>query len=62
MTTERSTFAIPWGMWHMSRSLICWTPNPNLQISADEQYRQNVANGFDCSTRRLRPVVGYVYD
>lgn len=32
-----------WGSWTHDGY---WLPNPRLQMSADEQYRQNVANGL----------------
>lgn len=33
---------VPWGSFDLSGG---WHPNANLELSADEQYRQNVANG-----------------
>jgi hypothetical protein len=35
--------AVPWGSFGPNGE---WHPNPALKISADEQYRQNVKNGF----------------
>jgi hypothetical protein len=35
--------AVPWGVWDLSGN---WHHNPKLKMSADEQYRQNVQNGF----------------
>jgi hypothetical protein len=35
--------AVPWGVFGPGG---LWGANPLLKLSADEQYRQNVANGF----------------
>ena len=36
-----------WGAWNISRDgTRTWVHNPNLSMSRDEQYRQNIANGW----------------
>jgi hypothetical protein len=37
-----ASFPIPWGLWSRSG----WIPNLKLAMSADEQYRLNLANGL----------------
>ncbi len=40
---------VPWGRWSMASG--AWTPNPALEMSADEQHGQNEANGYSCRHR-----------
>jgi len=34
---------IPWGMWDIYGG---WTPNRNIEMSEQEQFRQNLENGY----------------
>jgi hypothetical protein len=47
-----SEFSIPWGLWDRCG----WTPNYALRLSADEQYRLNIANGYS-----MEPALGTFY-
>lgn len=42
---------IPWGCWDMNGT---WYPNLNLSMSPEEQYRQNLKNGY-AGTHRNHP-------
>lgn len=40
---DRHRLAVCWGIFDIDGN---WRPNPHLQMSADEQRRQNVEAGF----------------
>ena len=42
---EQYKIKIPWGSWELDGT---WHYNPFLEMSEDEQRRQNIENGYKC--------------
>ena len=41
--SKKITITCPWGYWDIRGN---WYPNTKLKMSADEQYKANVKNGY----------------
>lgn len=59
---------VPWGHWEiigggLTEGYRIWHHNPHLAITADEQYRQNVENGYMTkSIEIIPPTIELRYD
>lgn len=44
---EITQIKIGWGSWEYISSTICvWRHNPKLKMTEDEQYNENIKNGY----------------
>ncbi len=48
---DNTTIKCPWGMWNMETGM--WQHNPNLKMSEEEQFNDNIKNGFLCSCSKM---------